>query len=177
MNDATRTVAVLTDNPALSEILSSVLSHRQELRVRSFESVHALRTYFRVARVDLLVCDFDVAGDTADRFIPDLRELPGNDNPLFRVIALTRTISPQTRGMCAAAGIEEIIVKPMSPRYVEERVIARLRQPTRALARRNAGLAAALSVARRAAGQASPEALGDNVVRLIPRNPSPARMG
>jgi len=42
------------------------------------------------------------------------------------VIALTRAITPPMRQQAISAGIDEVLVKPMSPRHLLQRVQARL---------------------------------------------------
>ena len=121
-----RTVAVLIANPALSSILSMTLAASPSLRVRPFESEPVLRAYMQVAPVDVVVTDFD--SDTAGHLRADQ---PVSSR--FQIIALASKPSPRP------AGIDEIILKPMSPRYLVERVLARLAKP-RALASARPGL-------------------------------------
>lgn len=132
-----KTVALLTANPALTSILSAVLATEPGLRVRSFEARTPLNAYMRLAPVDLLVSDFDNVLDRADALARHLRHdglLVRRD---FQVIALARRIGEDTRAHCTRAGIDEVIVKPMSPKYLVERVTARLRRPS--AYRRHAG--------------------------------------
>ena len=128
MGESIKVVAVLAANPALSSILTMVLAGCPALRVRLFESRAALVTYMRLAPVDVLVADFDCEDAPADEVTLALR----HDDRLYRrdfaVIALTRTVSDATKRAAIAAGIDEVIVKPMSPRYLLERVLARLRR-------------------------------------------------
>ena len=126
MAEPVRTIAVLVANPALSSILSMVLASVPTFRVRPFESELALVTYMRLATVDIVVTDFDSATARADRVTRDLRAdtaIPYHD---YKVIALASTVSPETKDLCIAAGIDEVIVKPMSPKYLLERVQSRL---------------------------------------------------
>ena len=128
MGETIKTIAVLAANPALSSILSMVLSGDRRLRVREFESLRALTTYMSLAPVDLVVCDFDCEIAPADEVAGSLR---ANENLVtrdFQIIALTRTISRDTRQSSISAGIDEVIVKPMSPKYLHERIASRLRQ-------------------------------------------------
>jgi two-component system phosphate regulon response regulator PhoB len=121
-----RTIAVLVANPALSSILSMVLASVPNFRVRTFESEVALVTYMRLAPVDVVVTDFDSVSARADRVTCDLRAdtaIPYHD---YQVIALASAVSPATKDLCIASGIDEVIVKPMSPKYLLERVQSRL---------------------------------------------------
>ena len=120
-------VAVLAAGPALSSILAMVLRADPRLRVREFASLDALALYMRLSPVDLLVCDFDAGAAPADAVARALR----GDSRLcqrdFQIVALARQVNAETRRAAVAAGIDEVIVKPMSPRYLLERVLARLR--------------------------------------------------
>ena len=44
----------------------------------------------------------------------------------LQVIALASALTPETKMASIHAGIDEIIMKPMSPKYLVERVLARL---------------------------------------------------
>lgn len=121
-----RTIAILVANPALSSILSMVLASVPSFRVRPFESELALVTYMRLAPVDVVVTDFDSTGARADRVTRDLRDDTAISDHHYQVIALASSVSPETKDLCIAAGIDEVIVKPMSPRYLLERVQSRL---------------------------------------------------
>ncbi len=132
MRTRLKTVALLVANPALSSILATTLAGAPSLRVRPFETELALRTYLRLVPADLVVADFDSLPARADRLAERLGAEPGRRPP---IVALA---SERTAGLDSAAlqaGIAEIIMKPMSPRYLVERVLARLagrpRRPTR----------------------------------------------
>lgn len=131
MDKAIKTVAILASSPALSSILASVLALNSGLRVRSFETQRALVTYMHLTSVDLVVLDYDCPGARADKVAQALRM----DEKLvfrgFQIIAMTRTLSSETREATMASGIDEVIIKPMSPRYLYERVLSRLSKPAR----------------------------------------------
>lgn len=151
-----KVVAILVSNPALSSILSAVLASVPSLRVRPFESQLALTTYMRLAPVDLIVSDFD--GDVrADLLARDLRADTRLERRDFQFIALASAITGDVRDASLRAGIDEIILKPMSPKYLLERVLSRL--------------------ARRAAAQQlrKPSAVQwpANVIPLFGRTPQP----
>lgn len=137
-----KTVAVLIANPALSSILSMTLAGAPSLRVRPFETELALRSYLRLAPADLVVTDFDGESSRADEVAEHLRADPTIPRKL-QIIALASTLTLERKAASIHAGIDEIIMKPMSPRYLVERVLARLtwaRPPAasrRGLARRD----------------------------------------
>lgn len=126
MAEPSRTIAILVANPALSSILSMVLASVPSYRVRPFQSELALVTYMRLAPVDVVVTDFDSVNARADRVTRDLRADEGIVYRDYQVIALASSVSPETKQLCIASGIDEVIVKPMSPKYLVERVKSRL---------------------------------------------------
>ena len=128
MAEPSRTIAVLVANPALSSVLGMVLASVPNYRVRPFESELALVTYMRLAPVDVVVTDFDSTNARADRVTRDLRADDAIVSQDYQVIALASRVSTEIKDLCIAAGIDEVIVKPMSPRYLLERVQSRLRQ-------------------------------------------------
>lgn len=134
-----RTVAILVANPALSSILGMVLASTPSLRVRSFESLLALSTYMRLAPVDLIIADLDGNGTGADLVAQALRSDQRVESAEFQIIALASAVTGDTRAKAGRAGIDEVVVKPMSPRYLLERVLARLRRsPVRPMVHRSA---------------------------------------
>lgn len=127
MSVSSKVVAIIAANPALSSLLAMVVAGDTHLKVRQFESEIDLIAYMRLAPVDMLVCDFDREGRPAYEMVESIRlngELVSQDVP---VIALTRTITPPMRHQAISAGIDEVIIKPMSPRHLLQRIQARLR--------------------------------------------------
>jgi two-component system phosphate regulon response regulator PhoB len=126
MAEQAKVVAVLVSNPALSSILSMVLASVPSLRVRPFDTQLALTTYMRLAPVDLVVSDFDSERAPADRVARDLHADTHLERADFQMIALASRVTRETQKASISAGIDEIIIKPMSPKYLLERVLARL---------------------------------------------------
>ena len=140
-----------------------------DLRVRMFEAESALRTYMRLSPVDLLVCDFDNESTPAGNLTHSLRLDDRLVRREFQVIALAGTITENMKQASIASGIDEVILKPMSPKYLLERVLSRLdcappqikagryQGPERRGRLRTSSIAAMAAHARR----------GDNVVPLF----------
>jgi DNA-binding response OmpR family regulator len=168
LGERTKVVAVMAANPALSSILATVLAASPGIRVRSFESAAGLAAYMHLAPVDLAVLDFEHADCPADRVSFDLRHDGKLIDRDFAVIALTHRVNESTRRSAIAAGIDEVIVKPMSPRYLLERVEARLRRSETRVSR--GGYHGPERRGRMPTGEV-PAALSrstDNVVQLFP---------
>ncbi len=130
MRQPTRVVAVLAANPALSSLLAMMLAADPTLRVRQFEGQLGLTTYMQLAPVDLVVIDFDCEAAPAATLARALRFDTTLVRRDFRIIALARTVTENTKQASVALGIDEVIVKPMSPKYLLERVRSRLRPGT-----------------------------------------------
>jgi two-component system phosphate regulon response regulator PhoB len=127
VSEPAKVVAIIAANPALSSLLAMVVAGDTRLKVRAFDTELDLITYMRLAPVDMLVCDFDREGRPAHEMIEGIRlngALVSQDVP---VIALTRSITPPMRHQAISAGIDEVIIKPMSPRHLLQRIQARLR--------------------------------------------------
>ncbi len=119
-------IAILAANPALTAVLTMVVAGDSRLRVRPFESEAELFAYMRIAPLDMLVVDFDREGRPAYEMVEAIRLDPGFASRDLPVIALTRAITPPMRQQAISAGIDEVVVKPMSPRHLLQRIQARL---------------------------------------------------
>jgi two-component system phosphate regulon response regulator PhoB len=121
-----KTIAILAANPALSAVLTMVLAGDSRLRVRPFDSEAGLFAYMRIAPLDMLVVDFDREGRPAYEMVEAIRLDPAFVSRDLPVIAMTRAITPPMRQHAISAGIDEVLIKPMSPRHLLQRVQARL---------------------------------------------------
>lgn len=175
---SSKVVAIIAANPALSSLLAMVVEGDSHLRVRQFDSEIELIAYMRIAPIDMLVCDFDREGRPAYEMVEGIRlngDLISQEVP---VIALTRTITPPMRHQAISAGIDEVIIKPMSPRHLLQRIQARLRRRSvvgalggyRGPERRNR---IAMPVPQPAPTRRST----DNVVQLFPDRRKPSHPG
>jgi two-component system phosphate regulon response regulator PhoB len=128
MAESMRVVAVYASSPALTAILGAVLAAMPGLRVRRFDSQIGLTTYMRLSPVDVLVCDFDCEAAPAGALARSLRSDDRLVRQAFAILALTGSVDADLKQQSVACGIDEVIVKPMSPKYLLERVLARLKQ-------------------------------------------------
>lgn len=127
MTQPAKVVAIIAASPALSSLLGMVVGGDSQLKVRLFENELELIAYMRLAPIDMLVCDFDREERPAHELVESIRlngDLLSQDVP---VIALTRRITPPMRHQAISAGIDEVIIKPMSPRHLLSRIQMRLR--------------------------------------------------
>ncbi len=126
MNAAGKKIAILAANSALTAVLTMVVAGDSRLRVRPFETEAELFAYMRIAPLDMLVVDFDREGRAAYEMVEAIRLDPSFLSRDLPVIALTRAITPPMRQQAISAGIDEVVIKPMSPRHLLQRVQARL---------------------------------------------------
>lgn len=162
MAQGVKTVAVCTASPALTAILAAVLAGQPGLRVRQFESKSSLTTYSRLAPVALLVCDLDDA--------PMVAAIRSDERVVVRdleVIALARTLTRTERELAVSAEIDEVILKPMSPAYLLERVLKRLADKT------ETGAYSGPERRRERIPVAGYRRVTDNVVQLFPHSWQP----
>lgn len=120
------TIAVLSNSPALASVLGATLRREHTWRVREFCDHRALGDYMRIAPLALLVTDYDLDRVTAADVALSIRNSDDIASRHVQIIALSRTVDGEMRRHCVQAGIDEVIVKPMSPVYLEERIAARL---------------------------------------------------
>lgn len=120
------TIAVLSTSPALASILGATLRQGRNWRVREFRDPRALNAYMRIAPVAMLVCDYSLGDSTAADLAGTIREDAFVVSRQVQILAMSRSIDSDMRQRCVQAGIDEVIAKPMSPLYLEERVRARL---------------------------------------------------
>ncbi|WP_189426220.1 hypothetical protein [Devosia pacifica] len=124
-------IAIFAASPALASVLSMVVAGDPKLRVRVFDSAVSLRAYMRIAPISVLVCDCDREDVDMPAFVMSLREDPDAAERRFSSIALSRQVSRSFKRQIDASGIDEVLVKPMSPRHLLERVHARLARRSR----------------------------------------------
>ncbi len=119
-----KSVAVITASPALSSIFAMMLEQTEALRVQQFAGTEALVSHMRLLPVDLIVSDYDLETSSVSELVANLRKnLPSRR---YQLVVLTDHISREIKLSCKFAGVDEVLVKPMSPLFLKERVVARL---------------------------------------------------
>lgn len=117
-------IAVVTNGVALGSIIEMILARDAEVRVVRFGSYEQLADHMRIAPADLIICDYEQEGWTAAEMLVNLRRhAPGR---VFRSIVLTGYVSHEVRQSCRFAQVDEVVIKPMSPLFLLERVEAHL---------------------------------------------------
>lgn len=126
------TIAVLSSSPALASVLGATLRRGHRWRVREFNDSRALNDYMRIAPLALLVADYDLERTDAAEVALAIRSDAALASRHVQIIVMSRTVDPQMRRRCVQAGIDEMIIKPMNPLYLKERITARLTAGTAA---------------------------------------------
>lgn len=117
-------IAVFTNGAALGSIIEMILARDEGVRVTCFQSYEQLAAHMRIAPVDVIICDYEQRGWNAPEMLMNLRQrAPGR---LFRSIVLTGHVSHSVRQACRFAQVDEVIIKPMSPLFLQERVDAHM---------------------------------------------------
>lgn len=124
MVERKKNVAVLTQSPALSSIIAMVLDCEEHLNVQTFSNGEVLKRHARIAPIDLIISDYQVGASSAPQLAIELRQI--SSKPTFRFILLATYVDAQIKQACTFANIDEVIVKPMSPLFLRDRVLAQL---------------------------------------------------
>lgn len=119
-----RTIAVLAENTAYGSIVEMVLKSNTAWEVRLFSSAQELESFTNVAGIDVLVVDLDFQDNNAQYILRVITRLRQNTSIVKRVIATTRSLLNWSQPQSIGAGIDEVLIKPMSPIYLSERVQA-----------------------------------------------------
>ncbi len=155
-----KTIAILTQSPALGSIIAMVLDCEEQFFVQTFAHTTMLKRHARIAPIDLVVCDYQIGPVNAAQLAIDLRQ--ANQTPGTKFIVLSERMDAQIRQACIFSNIDEVIVKPMSPLFLRDRALAQLMSDqSHASHTRDPG---------RKEQQAKDAPLADNVVYLWGKN-------
>lgn len=119
-----KSIAIITASPALGSIFAMMLEQTEGLRVQQFAGIEALVSHMRLLPVDLIVSDYVLETGSMAELVAILRKtLPSRR---YQLVVLADHISREIKLSCKFAGVDEVLVKPMSPLFLRERVVARL---------------------------------------------------
>jgi len=120
------TIAIYSASEAFASLVQGVIAEKRTWRVRVFSTPPQLEAYAAIAPVDVLVCDLDAASESAAATL----DLPGrisrHGDGSMQVILLTRSLDAGDKSRFLAAGVDEVLIKPMSPLLLAERIAVRL---------------------------------------------------
>ncbi len=161
-----KTIAILSPNQAFASILRVILANNKGLRVRLFSDEVALSQYINIAPIDLLIIDNEKIDYQTISTISFLQNNYGHANN-FHIIVLGNKIERGISAFCNRVNISQIIIKPASPSFLEERILAILDGAIRARKpniRQNIG---------RNDKAIDPTLLGDNIIALFGKERAP----
>ncbi len=124
MKNKVKTIAILCQNEALASILHMMLVDNLDFRVRIFADELSLVNYLHIVPIDLLIYDCSLLDHEITTSISYLRHISKSARNNFQTLVLCKTIIKAISPALKYADIDEVIVKPMSPLYFEERVRA-----------------------------------------------------
>lgn len=116
--------AIIDPQMNTARVFRDVLARMSFRRIELFDSVKAAIGLMSAGTPDLILVDADGEGDEAFRFIRALRNEPGVPNPFTGLIVTTWAPTPALLGRVANVGADDLLLKPVSPKQVKERVVA-----------------------------------------------------
>lgn len=98
--------------------------HREGFsNVVDYEKFNAVRQHIERRQPDLLVLDAQLSGENVSELITRIRQGKLGINPFIPVILTLWEPTPETVRSCASSGADDLLVKPISPGLLVERMI------------------------------------------------------
>ncbi len=161
-----KTIAILSPNEAFASILRMIIANNKGLRVRLFSDEVALSQYTNIAPIDLLIMDNEKIDYQTISTISFLQNNYKHANN-FHIIVLGNKIERGMSAFCNKVNISQIIIKPASPSFLEERIFALLKgaaMPKKHIEQDFRG---------KFVKEIDPTLLGDNIIALFGRERAP----
>jgi len=114
--------AVIDSQHNTLRLLRELLARLNLKNVATFSTVSDATPLLTNATPDLLLVDVDGEEAEALKFVRTLRNEPGTPNPFACVILTTWQPTPVLLMRVANTGADDLLVKPVSPKQVQERV-------------------------------------------------------
>lgn len=129
-------IAIVSPNPAFSAFVEAVLASWPDIEVEAYAELGDLDSARVVPAV--IACNFEFDSSFYQRFLPVIADLR-RARPVA-TLALVRRLDGWTRPRCVSIGIDEVLIKPVSPLHLGLRLatLAAGREPDRSLACRSA---------------------------------------
>ncbi len=129
-------IAIVSPNPAFSAFAETVLASWPDVEVEAYADLDALESSRIVPAV--IACNFEFDGGFYQRAAPIIARLR-EAHPLA-TLALVRRLNGWTRARCTSIGIDEVLIKPVSPLHLGLRLaaLATGQSPTPGAGRRSA---------------------------------------
>ncbi len=116
--------AIIDPQLNTARVFRDVLARLSFRRIELFDSVKAAIGLLSAGTPDLVLVDADGESDESFRFIRALRNEPGVPNPFTGLIVTTWAPTPALLARVANVGADDLLLKPVSPKQVRDRIIA-----------------------------------------------------
>ena len=113
-------IAIVSPNPAFSAFTEAVLASWPDIEVEAYADVDELDSARIVPAV--IACNFEFDSGFYQRAFPKIASLR-QTHPLA-TLALVRRLDGWTRSRCTSIGIDEVLIKPVSPLHLGLRLAA-----------------------------------------------------
>ncbi|MCB9993403.1 MAG: response regulator [Hyphomicrobiaceae bacterium] len=117
-------VLILTQSEALGSILAATLRADGTLATRQALGLDDAIRVMRALPIRFVICDRVFGGQPMEKLLPILRDAA--EFGRFEAILLTHDVDAGLQDACRQSGVDEVIIKPMSPRFIAERLSARI---------------------------------------------------
>lgn len=118
MAGAGRLIAVISPNEAFSAIVGMVMQDWHDLTVTHFSDSAALA--LSGLQPIAIVCNFEFGSGFYETFAPHIEALRAVG--AIATVATVRSLDSWTRIRCVNSGIDEVLIKPISPLHLAERI-------------------------------------------------------
>lgn len=122
-------ILVVDDNAHMRQLVARMLHSFGVNEVGEAESSEVALDYLRKSKPDLMVLDWVMKGMSGLELVQFIRKDQQSPNPLLPVIMLTGHTSVERVQQARDAGVNEVIVKPVSPRTLMSRLVAVVDRP------------------------------------------------
>lgn len=113
-------IAILSPNAAFSALVELILDRSSLLSVS--QHAHVAELAALEGAPALIVCNFELDSGFYQRFVPTAARLKREART--KVLATVRDLDGWQKQACLSLGIDEVLVKPVSPLHLSERIIA-----------------------------------------------------
>lgn len=114
--------AIIDTQLNTARVFRDVLVRMGFRRTELFDSVRAASAILGAGTPDVILLDADGEDSEAFRFIRALRNEPKVPNPFASLIVTTWTPTPALLTRATNAGADDLLLKPVSPKQVQERI-------------------------------------------------------
>lgn len=124
-------VAVLDDNRNFQNLLRTMLRHLGCRRIETFSDPGEAMTHVCDTPVDLVFVDFVMPRSNGAEWTHTVRRLADVANPEMAIVLVTGHADRATIGAALAAGVDDVLAKPLAPETLMRHIRLVLSRPRR----------------------------------------------